>query len=250
MSTWGNKRKYSIMAAGLVLISIPLAFAAFKILYKTPTCTDNKQNQNENGVDCGGVCDLYCKGGAAETVILWQRLFKVAPGIYSVAVSIQNPNLRAGAAAVPYRIRVFDNEGVSMYERTGAINIRPKYTFPIIEPGILLGERIPSRITFEFLEEPVWIKEEEKITPLTISNEVLYNEKIAPRIEADLENSTVRDIKNVMVGVIMYDAEDNAIAVSKTLVDKVPGSGSAKAVFTWPEPFSASVARKEIVILE
>lgn len=249
MSIWAQKRKNTIILAILVISIVPTAFIVFKLYYKAPTCFDNKQNQNERGVDCGGPCDLYCKGEALPPVVLWQRLFKVAPGIYTASAFIQNPNLSAGASNVPYTVRLYDADGVSIYERRGFVDIHPKYSFPVIEATILLRERTPVRMSFEFMDDPVWTRQGDELLPITIVDEILYNEKSSPRIEAYLENITVKDIDKVPVAAIVYDNNDNAIAVSKTVVDKVPGSSRTKVVFSWPEPFENPVLRKEIIIL-
>jgi hypothetical protein len=249
MSIWSQKRKQTIILVFLLLLLIPTGIIAWKIFYKVPTCFDGKRNQGERGIDCSGPCSLVCRNETASPVILWQRLFKVSGGIYTAAAYIQNPNLGAGARNVPYRVRVYNQEGISMYERRGFIDIHPKYSFPIIEPGLDVGERVPSRMTFEFLEEPRWIQESDELLPLTISEEVSYNVTTHPRIEAKLQNQTVKDILNVPVAVVVYNRDNNAMAVSRTVVERVPASADTKVVFTWPEPFLEPVLRTEIILL-
>jgi hypothetical protein len=249
MSLWSQKRKNSVILVIVAMILIPVAIVAFMIIYKPATCMDGKQNQNERGVDCGGACDLICRDDAVPPVILWERVFKVADGVYTASAYIQNPNLSAGAKNVPYRLRMYDADGVSILERMGTVDIHPKYSFPIIEPSLSLGDRIPTRVTFEFLEAPVWYRMSDDLLPVVINDEVIYNQTTLPRVEAILENKTVKRIDNVPVAVVVYDRRNNAIAVSKTIVETVQGSGSTKVVFTWPEPFSTSVLRTEIIIL-
>lgn len=249
MSVWAQKRKNTIILITLMILLLPTMYIGYKVYYKAPTCFDAKQNQGEDGIDCGGPCDLYCKGQALAPVILWQRYFKVAPGLYTAAAFIQNPNLSAGAKKVPYVVRLYDEQGVSMYERRGVVDIHPKYSFPVIEATLQVGERIPSRMSFEFTDEPVWVRQNDDLLPLTIVDETLYNESNSPRIEAYLENVTVKDIERVPVAAIAYDVNGNALAVSKTVVERVPGSSRVKVVFSWPEPFEKPVSRKEIIIL-
>ncbi len=249
MSHWSKKRKGSILFVFFVVAFAILVFLSYKIFYRPASCTDGRQNGSESGTDCGGSCKLICKNQAASPIILWQRLFRVSPGLYTAAVYIQNPNLDAGAYSVPYRMRVIDDYGVSIYERNGFVDIYPKYPFPLIETGVLLGERIGKRLVFEFTGEPVWQREQAQITALSITNEAVYNEFSSPRVEALLENNTAKDIYDTKVAVIVYDASGNAMGVSKTIVSKVPAFGSYPAVFSWPEPFPSTVTRKEIIIL-
>lgn len=94
-SQWVAKRKlfygiFSIVALVLV-IGVPLFF----VLYKTPTCFDGKQNQNEKGIDCGGVCTRLCSSDIANPIVLWQRSFVVTDGVYNAVAYVQNPNVLA-----------------------------------------------------------------------------------------------------------------------------------------------------------
>ena len=61
--------------------------------HKTPTCFDGVKNQNEKGLDCGGVCTRICSGDISTPIVMWQRVFQVTPGVYSAVAYIQNPNV-------------------------------------------------------------------------------------------------------------------------------------------------------------
>jgi hypothetical protein len=248
MSYWSKKRQQTIIWFILLAILIPIIIVAFSIFNKPATCFDGFKNGSENGVDCGGVCDLVCKMDSLEPTILWSRFFKVSEGLYTVAVYIQNPNSVAGASNVPYRIRVYDEDDVTIVERDGVVDLFPKYSFPLIETGIRVGERIPKRIVFEFLDDPIWQKQKDNNLPINISNDRIYNEESSPRVEASLENTTAKPLKDITVSVILYGENGNAIAVSKTKVDAIEANGSKRVVFSWPEPFDEKILRKDIII--
>ena len=42
------------------LLSKYLRMAIFHITFVPESCTDRKKNQNEKGIDCGGVCPKKC----------------------------------------------------------------------------------------------------------------------------------------------------------------------------------------------
>lgn len=249
MSIWADRRKQAIIWVIILLIFGVIGIAAWTVLHKPSTCMDGKRNQDERGIDCGGGCELMCKNMVQEQVILWQRFFKISDGIYTAATMIQNPNLYATAYDVPYRIRLYDSEGVTIFEREGYVNLYPKYNFPVIDPGIRTLERVPVRMTFEFTDEPVWYRAEEERLSLSITNDVVLNETTSPRIDATIRNDANVPRVNVKVAALVYDPDGNVMAVSQTVVDAVPAHGSAKLVFSWPEPFPAPILRKELIIL-
>ena len=41
------------------------------------TCFDKIQNQDEEGVDCGGKCQILCRADSIKPIVYWQRFFKV-----------------------------------------------------------------------------------------------------------------------------------------------------------------------------
>jgi hypothetical protein len=249
MSIWADRRKQAIVWAIILIIFVILGVAAWSVLSKPPTCGDGAQNQDEQGIDCGGVCDLMCRDMVQDPIILWQRFFKVSEGIYTAATMIQNPNLTATAKDVPYRIRLYDAEGVTIFERNGYLTLYPKYNFPIIDAGVRTQERIPVRMTFEFTDDPVWYRAEEQKNQLSIVNDVILNETTSPRIDASIRNDSNMNQNSVRVAALIYDADENVMAVSQTVVDIVPAHGSNKVIFSWPEPFPGPIARKELIIL-
>ncbi len=249
MSIWSKKRQQAIIIVIFMLITIPVSVFAYIYFNKPASCTDRKQNQNEQGIDCGGECSLYCIGSNRPPVVVWQRIFRVSRGLYTAGIYIQNPNITAAAYDVPYTIKVYDTDGVAIVERSSTVDIHPKYALPVIEPGIMVGERTPSRVEFEFDADPVWVREENQLLPIIIEGETILNEATSPRVQASLTNTTAKSINNVPVAVILYDADGNTLAVSKTIIESVPPNGSSRIVFTWPEPFGSIVARKEIIIL-
>ncbi len=247
MSIWADRRKNTIIAIAIFIGLIPVGIVIYSYLNKPLTCSDNKQNQGESGVDCGGPCSLVCKKDALNLIVSWQRLFKVAPGLYTATAYIENPNVGAGAKEAHYVFKIYGEEGIVVYERKGSVHIYPKNTFAIVEPGIETGERKVSRMTFEFTEEPTWTKENEYVSPFTITNREVIKEDTAPRIEATLQNATIDTYTNVAILALVYGADGNAMAASRTVVDRIEKNGKAPLVFTWPQPFSSSISRIEII---
>jgi cbb3-type cytochrome oxidase subunit 3 len=247
--TWASQRK-TIYALGVILFFLlVLGIPSYVHFNKAPTCFDKKQNQNEIGVDCGGVCELLCRNLQKDPVVLWSRSFKVTKGLYNAVAYIENLNAGAEAENVKYTFQLYDDKNVLISERTGYTFLFARRVVPIFEAGIVTGERVPLRTTLTIEKKLVWEREVEKSAPIEISNQQLVDEYLSPRLSADVFNPTVKDLSKVEVTAVVFDSEDNAVAVSKTVVDSLPRRSSVQVVFTWPEAFPANYSRVEIIPL-
>src|SRR4051812_16297533 len=117
MSLWATQRKLTYISILIAFLLIVIALPSYYFIYQPPSCSDGKQNQSEQGVDCGGPCTVLCPALALDPVVYWARFFPSTPGNYSVASYIENPNLGSYALNVPYTFRGYDSEGVQILER-------------------------------------------------------------------------------------------------------------------------------------
>lgn len=249
MASWSARRKSLFLSLGALALIIFVGVPLFFYFYKAPTCFDGKQNGPEEGIDCGGACSKVCSFQAAAPIVLWSRSFPVAPGVWSAVALIENPNTGIDAPSVPYAFRVLDSKNVLIYERKGVAYIPPKGVFPIFESGIVTGERVPQKTLFAFSGDPVWEKTNANGAEIKIGERLLTNELTLPRLTASLENTSLDGIADIAVVAVLYDAEDNALGVSRTTLAFLEAESKRSIVFTWPQAFSASVARIELYTL-
>ena len=247
--SWASRRRTfytSIIILGLtVIIGIPLFF----LLYEEPTCFDNKENQDEVGIDCGGVCELLCQSQVIQPTILWSRAVAVTDGVYNAVAYVENPNFDIGTNAIVYLFKLFDEDNILIAERKGVTFIAPNSILSVFEGGIITGERVPKRTFFEFKGSPKWFKMHNPAISLIVENSVLSGAETLPKIEAEIRNSSTQDISDIEIIVIVFDENGNAIAASKTSVDRLRRLTSSDIVFTWPKPFSVKVGKIEIIML-
>ena len=244
--SWASKRKTLYVLVAVVFLVIVLGVPSFFAVYRAPTCSDGQQNQGELGIDCGGPCKNLCQEKALSPIILWQRVFKVTPGSYNAIAYIENPNVTAGASGVAYIFRLYDKNNVLISERTGQADLLPNKTFPIFESNVPAGQKIPTRVTFEFTKAPFWTTKDSLLPEIAVTGVVFSREDTTPHLEATIENRSVKNVANLPVVAIMYDTDGNAIAASRTVVDFLTKKSSLPLVFTWPEPFTKSISKKEI----
>lgn len=239
MNSWATRRRAIILGA-LVLVLTGISFAIFwKYWYRAPSCFDNLKNGNEVGVDCGGSCPLVCSEGTIKPIVRWDpRLFEVWPGLWSVLVYVENPNTNVDAVYAPYSFIIFDKNNNILEERKGATILPKNKTVGIFEGSIIIKDGIkPRRAIFELGNNIIWKKNEEAKNNLSITHGPLLRLDSAPRVEANVKNNGTQEIKNIELIIAIFDGSDNAIAASRTFIEKLKKNENTDVFFTWPKPF-------------
>jgi hypothetical protein len=247
--TWGSRRKLLYGGFLCLFVAIFLLIKIYPLLNKEPTCLDGKKNGAERGVDCGGGCTRICQNDTAPLTVKWSRSFKVGNGIYSAFSYVENQNVQASGRVIYYEFNLYDEENIFIVSRKGATYIPPNGRFGIFETAIATGQRIPKNTSFKFLTQPQWEKVTAEEARQFVFSEasIPTNLDIAPRLSVSVENPTITTAYNIDVFAVIYDAEGNALGVSKTLVDKLPAGGNKNLTFTWREPFAGEPRRTEIL---
>lgn len=248
--TWAGRRQ-------LLYVTIVVAFFVvfgFLIIYpkinKAPTCIDNRQNGDEKGIDCGGICPVACTFQVDKVEILWSRIFRVVPGRYNAIAYLENHNKNTVIDKISYRFRFADKDNIYIGKREGSTYVPPSGKFAVFEPAIDMGNSIPVYTTFEFTENPTWIQVPgEKVNQLKVfvSNIKLENEATSPILSATIKNNSLFQIPEINIVAILYNRAGNAISASRTYLDVLQGEENAEINFTWPEAFSEKVIAKEII---
>lgn len=247
--SWATKRQFAYMTIVIVIILLVIGIPVYLNFFRTaPTCSDGKQNGDETGIDCGGSCAAVCPSAALAPLVLWQRMSEVSPGFYNVLAYVQNSNANAGAYGVPYVFKLYDSSGLLVAERTGSAFLPPSQIIPIFESTLQTGNHTPVRVLFSFTGNPSWQKIDLSKKPqISVENKLLKNANTLPVVTADIINQGVETVDNIYVTAVAFDAQENAVAFSRTLIGELLKGQSKQAVFTWRQPFSASSTRIEII---
>lgn len=231
---WTLKRQFFFFGFFAALVFL-IIFGIIYLFLPAPSCFDQKQNQKEEGVDCGGPCEL-CLGKVENLTVLWTRAFRLVDGHYEVGALVENPNLLLGAKEATYRLRLYDSNNILVALKEGRTFINPREKFLIFEKDIETLERVPSRATIEF-NEIKWKRFEKERPNILVSSENFEN---APngRARIVLKNQSLFPVKNLEVAVALLDVSGNAVAISASEVDEIRGEGSREVFFTWREPIN------------
>ncbi len=248
--SWSSNRKTIYTGSFALLFIIMAGTFYYLFIYEAPSCEDGVQNQDEQGVDCGGVCPIVCSFATVDPVLLWTRSFEVSEGIYNVAALVENPNAKVEAFGVPYSFKIYDKDNILVAERRGRVDIPARGIIPIFERTIIVGERTPSRSpSFEFTRDFEWISSDREQPLLSVKEKVLTEKDGLTRLDVVIKNETVRTVEDIEVTGILSDRGGNVIAVSQTIIDSISKNNLDSIVFTWPGLLSEETSKVEVIIL-
>lgn len=236
----------------LIISSVIVAFIVvvlISVLSKTPSCADGIQNQNEEGIDCGGSCSYLCTDLQRPPTVLFTKTISNGAGRTDVVASVENINATAAAKSVPYTVTIYGNKQVFVQEVTGTLDLPPSSTVPVFIPGVSTGNQ---KVLHAFLtiasSSPQWFTmANNQNVKLVVSNISLGGATTTPRVDAILSNASVGTLSDVPIVIFVHDEQGEIMAASKTILPTIRAQGQATATFTWGAPFVRSPAAIEVI---
>jgi hypothetical protein len=243
--TWGHQRQIYIISGIALIIIVPIMVFLAVTLYEEPTCFDGKQNGTENGIDCGGECQLVCRNSTVSIFTIWSRVFAGENGVSGSAL-LENKNTRAIAVDVPYKFSIFKGE-IELSSVEGLINIPPKKRIPLIIEGLEKGVQEVDYHTLEIGEPREWVYEQGEKSPFLISQQVIEEKDGLPIVSARVKNLTFDEvIQDSYFVVFVYDEFDTVIGQSTTYIKELKPEETKDIAFTWREKFDSEVIRFDV----
>lgn len=225
-----------------LLIGVPTYLA----LHHAPSCQDGVKNGTEEGVDCGGSCPNICSFKVADPIVHWSRSVSVVPGVYTALALVENTNDSYQALSVPYSFQLRDAQNILIAEQTGTLELPPHTIVPVFETGIKTGERIPAHTTFLIAPHITWTHSAFSPPDVSVLSRALSATTTSPRLSVRIRNNTLATFLDLPVVAALYDASDNLVHASRTVIPELGPTGDRDIVFTWPAPFAAPVARIDV----
>ncbi len=235
---WAARRRAIILLIIFAFISVFMVIPYLILTYEAPSCVDGKRNQDETGVDCGGVCTRLCTGEAIPLAIKWTRVYPVRDGVYDVVAYIENRNFKIGATNIPYELKVYDRNDTVIAERTGALYARPNEHLLLFEGTIRTGDRVPERAEVSIKQDFTWEKTGKKELPLIVKDKSVTDSLGKPKLSATVEHTGVEILRDIDVAAIVYDRNNIPIGVSTSRIERILPGTQEQIYFTWSLPFN------------
>jgi hypothetical protein len=248
--SWASRRQGQYLGGVVAIVALVVFWLfIYPLITKPISCFDNKQNGTETGVDCGGSCSLVCTDTVSIPPVLWSRAFPVTGSVYNLVALIENQNKNSGVQSAAYEFKIYDTNNKLIGRRDGTTFIPPNQDLAIFEPRFDAGQTKIRSVSFEFTEPLVWVKRAPTLQtlPLHVDNIVFATDNDSPTLTARISNDSIYNLPGFDIVAILYDADHNAINVSKTHKDSLVSNSNALLLFTWPQSFSATPVTEDIL---
>ena len=241
MFSWRSRRQLIVLLV-LAVVAVSVGFLFFRKYLPTPTCFDNKKNQRELDVDCGGSCGPCELKHPKEIEVFWARAILTRPQTYDVAVEIRNPNEVLSSADLEYEFTMFDNFGL-VARRTGHTFVLPQERLHIVEAN-LNTTREPSRVEFKVFNANWQFKNQQPPNVVVEKRDYIVVDNGGQKqssVETSMANRSPFNFSEVIVNFVVLDEEKNLLGANKVLLEDFLSGSSREVKSLWPREFKGRV---------
>ena len=232
--SWARKRQLYYLLGVLAFFAI-IGLILFLIYRPRPTCFDGTKNQDETGVDCGGPCSIACAPDVIPLKVDWARPLKVNDGWYDVAALVENENANLGVRKASYTMYLYGKDHSLLAKESGETFVNPAEKFIVFASRLHTGSSLPEQAFVEFDKKLIWEKVVAIPKVINIERKSFINTP-KPQLQITVTNLTLDPISNLRVSTVLSDNNNNALAASATLVDKLKAEEIKEIFLTWPIP--------------
>jgi hypothetical protein len=226
-----------------------VGYGVFIMARGTPTCFDNRQNQQEEEVDCGGSCVPCALKRLKPITASPVTLISNPDDSLSLFFEVSNANANYGAEKFSYTVTLYNTSGAPETNFSRTSFIYPSEIRTIAEVGLSFTGASIARAEVT-ISDLVWREGTLFSKPLIETREVSVSVdplKHELRIQGLVSNKNSFGLARVGIGAIV-NSENMPLGVSKTAVtDLAAFEERAFSIFIpWTE--SASVAVSDVLL--
>lgn len=235
-------RAYKQIIIGAIFVAIVtlFGFLIYKIYIEPkPSCFDGIQNQNEEGIDCGGVCEKVCLPTLNKIEVYWATAIPAVDNYYNVAARLRNPNQNYGTGKIPYQFKLYNASGQEIAQRSGLTYILPNQTKYLVQTRIYSSQEI-VRAELILSEDIKWQKFSEFQEPnLTIKDKAYYS--MYTKASGVVINNSNYDFDKITVDVLLFDANQHVLSANTTEINTLLAGGDRHFIVTLQKEFNQQI---------
>lgn len=231
--------------AGVVWLAYISLFA------QPPSCFDNKMNQGEEGVDCGGPCKTFCinQNLTPPAPLGTPRVFQPSADLLSVLVEIKNPNPGTALRQVPYKVTVSGEYGpplnisgvASLYES----EVR---RFVLVRPSGGLSGLLSAELDIT-TSSAQWAAAETFQRPLlNILSAITSTSTDGVRVEGTVSSDDALSVTDVTVIALFYDGYGDLVGASQTVLARLNPGESSRFTIAYPDIPGIDVEATQVTV--
>lgn len=220
-----------------------------KFLVPAPNCADNIQNQNETGIDCGGVCPNACAVSVPQEVgkvqVEWVKAVPSGIGAYDLAAKIKNPNKYWGLKDYDYQFISKNEAGNVVLTKEGSSYLLPNDYDYVIALSIK-ADSPPQNIEFKISNEK-WVNVSGDYDISSVSlpvNSQQFNLKDASGLSSAsgvLINDTAYNFDRIDIKVALFGSDNSLLGVNTSNLDTVLSKEERRLLIVWSDPPASAV---------
>ena len=217
MSRWVKQFIYGVLYLGIA--SLVVYGLAASGVFSAATCFDNRQNQKEEEIDCGGPC-VACAIKKLQPIRSEVQTFGI-DGNTNVVLILSNPNLTYGASSFNYTINFYDQAGGKIFSLTKNSFIYPaEAPKMIIEPNLRFNPSSVSGSPEVIIENLEWRPAAEFGQPRTQARQVqIQTANRQASVTGIIANRESFGLTRVSVGAILINKTTRVpVGASKTVL--------------------------------
>ena len=224
----------------LAIVFLILAGIYFLFLKPAPTCFDEKKNQGEIGIDCGGPCAACEIKTLLPLQSVWSNYFPIN-GKAAFATQIKNSNTNYGASRFSYVFDIYNKSGVKIKTISNSSFIYAseiKYVFELADLNYSdIGE---IKISFSDVQ---WLATEKFPKPKTqIRERIVKMSESGKGVEVSgyIINENAYPLRKIRLVGFLATSNNIKISASKTELDNLKA---------FEERYFKIIFPKEVVLL-
>jgi hypothetical protein len=217
-----------------VLLSV---WVYFSFLKPAPTCSDGIQNQDEEGIDCGGGC-VACEVLTLQDIRVARepKIFSTIDGKSMVLLAeVLNPNSNYQASKFSYDFLLYDAGGNVIETVSGEESINALERKLIVETNVHSYRKSVARVSL-VIKNPQWTKSFDAVhNPLTVSEGPetdIANGEI--RVRGKIRNEGNAPLSNIRVVSILADSRGGELFASQTFLTSMQAFEERSFVVFFP----------------
>ena len=245
-----QRKKIVIILIYLAVFSLIIS-GLYSIFKPKPSCFDGIQNQNEKGLDCGGICQKVCDEIKAQDLIVKESALipSGVVGKYDFYVKIFNPNAVFGGRSIAYEIKFNDATGNAITAKQGSSFILPGEEKYIIENNVELSSEPISQI-FKIVSVD-WARFDDYYEKPDIQIVNKNYSEVSDGIgfanaQGLLRNRSSFDFDSIKIQVILKDLDGKILALNSTEMKTIRAGEDRDFKVFWPSSFPGIVSSMEV----
>lgn len=209
----------------LIVIGSILTAAWFSVVKPPASCFDARQNQGEEGVDCGGPCVLACIPANVQKLVATGdvSLFPSTPGHYTLLAEVANRNAGFAVPLMEYKFDLYGATGTFLGSIPGTSYIYGGEVKYLLAPNVAVPADAVSAMLV--IPPPTWVPSETLgvvprfNNPLPITGSELSSSTIT--VHGRIVNGDIATFRNILVVAIFRGAAGTVFGASQTKVDRL-----------------------------